>query len=257
MKPYLPVCALIDKDIAVEIDFYPTTYFSNSASSFDLSYNNTALVTEEVIVTDNERLYYRYQPQELVIETVAKLPTQKFNLNTPLVEQRYEGLVASFPVKMISWLFRSAQFENIYNSTEFLHRYNFSTVRSEREDYKLYFQFMKSADFYIEGVPQVQRFGTDDFYRYLQAIQGDLNSTEKNIYNYNFALKPQKVTPSGSLNMAQMSSNKTFFAYKIAPRVQSSAIEQIDLSQGATGHVYAFGYNVLKIENGFVTRIFS
>lgn len=257
LRPYLPLCALGDREFSVEIDFHPQTFFSNTGLSIDLSYLDTAIITEECIVSKEERLWFKSKPQEIIVETVEKLPEQELSLLTPTLQQRFNGFISSNPVKMVTWLFRSKQFENETDSTEFLHRYNFSTVRSENDRYKLFFQFMKDCSIFVEGLPVVERLGTNDFFRYLQAIQGGLTSTERNIYSYLFSLYPSKSLPSGSTNFSETNSNKTFLTFKLSPEEQSSAIEQINLNLGATIHAHSYGYNILKIENGFISQIFS
>lgn len=256
-RPYMPVCALTDQEITVEIEFYPKTYFTNSTLPVDLSYLNTYIITEEAIVSDVERLYLKNNPIEFQFETLSKLPTQNMSLTRPNIEQKYEGLVADFPVKMINWLFRSNQFEDINNSSQFLNRYNFSTAVSSNENYRLFFEIMNKASFYYEGVPIVDKLGSTDFYRYLQSLQTGLSSVNKNIYSYNFALTPTKTTPSGSLNFSNTNSNKTFLTFRLTTREQASAIEKVDPNLGVTIHAYAYGYNVLKIENNTITRLFS
>ena len=256
-NPYLPLCAMTDQELMVTLEFYPQTYFSNTTSTIDLSYENTSIITEEIQISKEERLYFQNTPLEILIANSTTLPKQLMSMTEPTVPQRFEGLVADFPVKLLTWLLRSKQFEDETNSTEFLNRYNFSTIVSDNEDYKLYFQFTDKVDFFLEGVPQVERFGTSDFFRYLQTLNSGITSTNKNIYSYTFAMYPNKATPSGSLNLSESNSNKTFLALKIAPRDSSAAIESVDKSLGATMHAYAYGYNVLKIADNITFKVFS
>jgi len=256
-KPYLPLCAMGSQDFELEIEFYPQQYFSNTGQVIDLPIVNTSIITEEILISPQEKNYLKSQSQEFLIETATKFPKQIFSMTRPNIEQRFEGFVADFPVKMANWLFRSAQFENENDSTYFLHRYNFSTVVSTNDEYRLFFEFMKKAEFFIEGVPQIERFGISDYYKYVNALAGGLSSTQKNIYSYLFSMDPAKYGPSGSLNFSTMSSNKTFLSFKIDPQTQSSAIEKVDASLGATFHGWAYGFNVLKIEDGRAFKPFS
>ena len=143
------------------------------------------------------------------------------------------------------------------SSEYFLHRYNFSTVVSTDEQYRLFFQFMEKADFFIEGIPQVERYGTADFFRYLQTLKSGLYPTDKNIYSYAMSLYPQKMTPSGSLNFSETNSNKTFLQFKLDPKDQSTSLTQVDLDAGVTMHGYAYGYNILKIRDNTIFKVFS
>ena len=237
--------------------FYPQEYFTNTSTRIDLSYLNTSIITEEVTVSDKERLYYMHNPIEFQIETAKKFPKQLMSLTMPNNDQKFEGFIADFPVKMINWLFRSRQFEDLTSSEYFLHRYNFSTVVSTDEQYRLFFQFLEKADFFIEGIPQVERYGTSDFFRYLQTLKSGLYPTEKNIYSYAMSLYPQKMTPSGSLNFSETNSNKTFLQFKLDPKDSSTALTQVDLNAGVTMHGYAYGYNILKIKDNTVFKVFS
>jgi len=257
-KPFFPLCALTDQEIDVDIEFYPKSYFTNSTLDIDLSYKNTFLVTEEALISPEEKMYMKNTPLEFQIETVTKLPQQVMDLTRPNIQQRFEGLVADYPVKMINWFFRSVQFENINDSKYFLHRYNFSTVVSDNDRYKLFFEIMKDAKIYYEGVSLVEKIGSTDFYRFLQALQSSISaSTNKNIYSYSFALSPTKTVPSGSLNLSETTSNKTFISFNLEAKDQSSAIERVDINLGATIHAYVYGYNVLKIENNNISKLFS
>ena len=256
-KPYLPLCAMGSQDFEIEIEFYPQQYFSNTTGTINLPDTRTSIITEEILISPAERNYLKSQPQEFLIETATKFPRQIFSMTQPNVEQRFEGFIADYPVKMANWLFRSTQFENENDSTYFLHRYNFSTVVSTNDEYRLFFEFMKKAEFFIEGVPQIERFGITDFYKYVNALAGGLSSTQKNIYSYLFSMDPAKYGPSGSLNFSETNSNKTFLSFRIDPQTQSSAIEKVDTSLGATFHGWAYGFNVLKIEEGRAFKPFS
>ena len=256
-NPYLPLCAMTNQEIYLDIEFYPQEYFTNTATRIDLSYLNTSIITEEITISDKERLYYLHNPIEFQIETAQKFPKQLMSLTTPRVLQKFEGFIADFPVKMVNWLFRSRQFEDLTSSEYFLHRYNFSTVVSTDEQYRLFFQFMEQADFFIEGIPQVERYGTADFFRYLQTLKSGLYPTDKNIYSYAMSLSPQKMTPSGSLNFSDTNSNKTFLQFKLDPKDQSTSLTQVDLDAGVTMHGYAYGYNILKIRDNTVFKVFS
>ena len=256
-KPYLPLCAMGSQDFEIEIEFYPQQYFSNTSGIINLPGVKTSIITEEILISPAERNYLKSQPQEFLIETATKFPEQIFSMTQPNVDQRLEGFIADYPVKMANWLFRSTQFENENDSTYFLHRYNFSTVVSTNDEYRLFFEFMKKAEFFIEGVPQIERFGISDYYKYVNALAGGLSSTQKNIYSYLFSMDPAKYGPSGSLNFSETNSNKTFLSFKIDPQTQSSAIEKVDTSLGATFHGWAYGFNVLKIEEGRAFKPFS
>ena len=252
-KPYLPVCALTDQDITITIKFNPQTYFSNTTSTIDLSFAETFLITEEVYVKPEERQFYKSQPQQLLIENVHRLPRQLMQVGNDV---RFEGLVMDMPLKLLTWLFRARQFEDKTDSTEFLHRYNFSTVRSENERYKLFYELLKKANFYFEGVPLVERYGTPNFYKYYQGLKSDLTATEKNIYSYAFSLDPSRMDPSGSVNLSESSSNKTFFTFDLELKPTSTAIEEVDADQGFTLHSFGYGYNLLRIEDGRATISF-
>ena len=252
-KPYLPLCALKDQDITVTIKFNPQTYFSNTTSAIDLSYLDTYLITEEIYISPDEKNFFKNTPQTIAIENIHKLPKQLFFEGN---DQRYEGLVMDLPLKMINWAFRSAQFENKNDYTEFLHRYNFSTIRTENDRYKLYYELLKQAKFFLEGTPLVERYGTSDFYKYYQGLNSDLTATEKNIYTYAFSMYPSKMDPSGNINLSTSASNKTFLSFDLEIKEASTTLEIVDPTFGFTLHTYGYGYNVLRIEDGRATLAF-
>ena len=61
-KPFFPLCALTDQEIDVDIEFYPKSYFTNSTLDIDLSYKNTFLVTEEALISPEEKMYMKNTP---------------------------------------------------------------------------------------------------------------------------------------------------------------------------------------------------
>jgi hypothetical protein len=152
-------------------------------------------------------------------------------------------------VKSFHWVLRSEQFENEKDFEYFLHRYNFSTVVSTKESDRLYFEALKQCDMVIEGTPIIERFGDAGFYKYYQSLKNDITSVDKNIYNYSFAMKPGSMEPSGSLNMSNFSSNKTFLSFFLHTKPASEAIEQVDTNKNVKIHAYAFGYKVLTIKD--------
>ena len=115
---------------------------------------------------------------------------------------------------------------------------------------------MKRADFFIDGVPQIERFGNSDFYKYYQSLKSSITSTSKNIYSYSFALEPGKADPTGSVNFGNSSSNKTFLSFLLEKKASSTAFESVDTDKGVSIHAYANGYQMLKIADNLATLEF-
>lgn len=253
---FLPLCSMYGQDVTVTLKFSNQEYFSNTSGVIDLDPTQTFIVTEEIIISDEERFHMQNTKQRLVFETIQMLPKQLMNLDTT-THQKYEGLISSFPMKAFMWLFRSEEFEHGTSSDNFLHRYNFSSVKSTKESDRLYFEFLKECQFFMEGVPIVERYGTNEFFKYYQSSKSNMPTTDKNIYNFSFALTPVKSQPSGSLNLQNSSSNKTYLDFLFNVREASPTFDIVDKTKGVEIHAWAYGYKVLEIENNVVSLKFS
>ena len=82
------------------------------------------------------------------------------------------------------------------------------------------------------------------YYRYMVPFKGIRASLVKPIYCYAFSLKPEDSNPTGSLNMSRVDNSQLVFEF-------DQAINNRNI------HVFAVGYNVLKVQSGMAGLAFS
>jgi len=113
-RPYFPLCAMWNQRLYVRFTFQPNTWWCNApvGSKMDIyspdTTNLPTLITEEILLNDDERLYYMNTPLKYLVPKVQKESTLSFSGNNPTLE-----LTANFPVQTLAWFFRNKNYENI------------------------------------------------------------------------------------------------------------------------------------------------
>lgn len=133
-RPYFPTCAVHKQKIEFEIKFRPKTFFTNSTD--DITLNTFDLITEEMTVSDEERIFLSNRKQIFVTDMVKRHPVEETEVGSKVVRLQ---LVPNIPVKTLFWFLRDKDYEdetvagvgtqladqaaaNMHN------RYNFSTT---------------------------------------------------------------------------------------------------------------------------------
>lgn len=92
------------------------------------------------------------------------------------------------------------------------------------------------------------------YYRTVQPWQHHTAIPDRNIYDYSFALYPEDVKPSGSVNASRIDNFVLRFVYNQAgepgTNVATSNPATTDLSRDQTTRIYARSLNVIKIVSG-------
>ena len=112
-KPYFPLCSIHKQKIEFEIEFHEKTFFTPTESDIKLDYFN--IVTDEIKLTNEERLFLVKEPQTITTEFVGIHPTYE---NKPFVYEIVANLIPDIPVKTFHWFIRNSDFEKEYNPVD-------------------------------------------------------------------------------------------------------------------------------------------
>lgn len=248
-RPYFPLCACFKQKIIFEFEFFKQQFFCD-ADTQTVGLPEFHIVTEEITLTNEERLYLTKQKQVFVTDIVRKHPvTETVPGDVTLTQQ----LVPNIPVKAVHWFFRDKRFEQeeiikeVGETDEgkfFCHnRYNFSRADDFDELNTFFVPVMKDASFYIKGNRLPNTTSTDHtFFKYLVPFQKKLSRPIRNIYTMSFSMNPLVVEPSGSLDFSRLQGNKT----TLECTLESGLTETYSLN------IYYTGYVVMVIENGLL-----
>lgn len=254
-RPYFYLCSCWNNDIEIVVKFKPVPFFSNASVQSDVYIEKLNMVTEEYLLTDEERNYYQTNKVETLIDIVEKNPTFNVNQN----ESNFKhNLVTSLPIKSFHWFLRNKDFEDDTNSENFLKRFNFSSnVNLTDPNLEQYSVIMSDAKIYINGSNQIGFQGStlsesdtigSSYYKYLQSFQHHFHAPDRNIYTYSFAIDPRNPEPTGAVNFSTLDSSKTLLNGAILSGAQSNTYSV---------NLYYLGYKLLKFENGFCQEMFA
>lgn len=246
-RPYFPLCAIHKQTITFELEFHNQTFFTGTTSTIGL--DNFKLITEEISITPEERVFLSSRKHLLITDLVRKHPTTVSEPNVPDIKN---NLVPNIPVKCIHWFLRNTDFENendangdavVDEDLYFHNRFNFSKSSNFDEIETFFNPVMDSASFYLNGnrFPNVTNTN-HNYYKYLIPFRSRLSRPYRNIYTYSFSMNPINVEPSGNLDFSQLNSDKTTLELKLA-----------DTSKTYSLNMYYTGYQTFEFKNGFMT----
>ena len=233
-KPYFLTCACYAaKEIAITITFNDIAFFSFGNSN--LSLDNVTLITEEVILTTEERLWIQNNRQRQIITYMSNnprgfAPRGSFS----------HSLVNSGSVKCLYWFFRNTKYES---GTWIQNRFNFCAMDDPvTKDDETQNQCITNLDLYLNNEQVLASLRSDpNYFKFAQPVNHALTVPYKNIYTYSFCLNPKNPSPSGALDFSQMDSSGT--------KITGRNITSHEISINA----FFSGYNILTYEKGVVS----
>lgn len=259
-RPYFPVCSCYKQKIEFEFVFHKQTFFTDTAKV--LTVPKFHVITEEITLDPQERLYFMKEAQTLVTDIVVRHPSAqtergKTNLRTNLVPNQ--------PVKAMHWFFRNAKFENedvtaqgetVEGELYFQNRFNFSSNVNFDELFAFYAPVMDEAKFYINGekFPNSTQTG-HVYYKYLTPMRRYLSRPYRNIYTHSFAEFPRRAQFSGHFDFSQVQGNKTAMEFTFEP-LNAQGGNLLD-NDTYTMHMYYVGYEVFVFEGGKMQRMLA
>jgi hypothetical protein len=246
-EPYFPICSIYHQNIQLRITFKKQTFFTGTNDV--LSLPHFTIVTEEISVSAEERVYLQSKKHSMMIETIIQNPT----LAIPTSSQEADmSLTAEVSIKAFFYFFRKEKFEQDGNSTAFLNRYNYSSSDSTDINTQTGNPVMSDAIIILNGVPLLGKMDnnkrnnvhTDIFYKTMIPFQSGMTCGLQNIYMYSFSLKPKDPAPTGSLNFGLTKIGKNRIKPKFISNLNGGTNDDYVM------HVYAQGYRQIEIENG-------
>lgn len=284
-KPYFPMCAMWNQKLYVRFTFHPSAWWSNSASTFD--FTNPALLTEEILLDNAEKLYYQNTPLRYIVNRVKKESPVAFGASgvsgifsastaqivQGTVNQTSIQLSASFPVQSIFWFFRSRNYESVTSSnvaaggtpdgTYYNQRYNYGytsdyiktgvTVSwpSSNNTPTNFIDPIATAKITLNNIDILSTFQGSLYYAYKQPMEHGLSVPSRNIYTYSFGLTPAEYNQGGFLNFSKLNSQTTTLTLTFNPTYATQ------ISQGYNLYLFYYGYSVLEFREGFARLAFS
>jgi hypothetical protein len=251
-RPYFPTCAIHKQKIEFEIKFRPMSFFTNNAG--DLTLDTFNLITEEITVSPQERVYLMTKKQLFITDIAKKHPTEQTIIGENSIKLQ---LVPNIPVKSLFWFLRKEIYEdetahgspatpdaNI-TTRGMSNRFNFSTSSSYSIANSFLSAVMDSAKIYINGqdLPNIP-VADHNYFKYVVPHSCRLSRPNRNIYTYAFSMNPINVEPSGSLDFSKMNSDRTLLDIQLKP----AAITDV-----YTLHLYYVGYQTFEFSNGFMS----
>lgn len=245
--PPLPLCALKQQIILIKFFFRPQTWFTNY--TVPIEFQNPRLITEEILLTKEERLYYTLNPQRIVFNKVSNEAVTSYKEGKP--EQNFS---ADFPVNMISWFIRSQAYENASDNTYYASRYNYgyttkyfltsSNVNFFDGTTFKYLDALQFSDIYINNRNIMGKFATGPFYQFKQPMDHGLSIPTKSIYMYCFGKSPKEYNQGGYVNFSKLNSQTSKIVMTFNPLYAPNIQSNFKIS------IFYYGYNVLEIANG-------
>lgn len=135
-----PLASVFRQNVYVDITFRPKNWFT--ATNDDVYASRLSLITEQVTLTEQERLFMQQSPQTIIYKHIEPLVTVQTDKDAESFSQAQgiSGSVDSLTIQLkgnrktsaVMWTFQNRRFKNSVasddiNSNLYLNRYNFSS----------------------------------------------------------------------------------------------------------------------------------
>lgn len=254
-KPYFPLCAMWRQKLYVRFTFNPNVWWCNvpSAANIDIysaqTPNLPTLITEEIILNDNEKLYYTNTSLKYIIPKIQRESTLTFSANNPILT-----LTANFPVQILAWFFRNKNYESLQDGRYYAQRYSYGyTTQYIQTGIQLslpsgqssYVDVIKTAKITLNNIDILSQFQGSIYYSFKQPMEHGLSIPSKNIYLYSFSLTPKEYNQGGYLNFSKLNSQTTNLTLVFLPQYATQIV------QGYNLYLYYYGYTLLQFNGGY------
>jgi len=247
-RQYFPACAVHKQKIMFELEFHPQTWWqgaTNGHTPTTIELNNFQLISEEIKLSPEERLYLVESGHEILVNVLKK---HSSFITTPESDTTFKvNLEPKSKVKAFHWFFRDKLFTTQTLAT---HRY-VTFVRSRAEQLQWNAgnlsgtmitrntPIMKKARFFLNGESFPNTLmESHEHYKYAVPYKFDLGVTgdKINIYTQSFALHPLHEKSTGTLDFANLNSDRTLIEFEINKLLPNAAQDVV----GAPGDDQAF-----------------
>jgi hypothetical protein len=275
-----PLAAVNKQLVYVDIQFRPKSWFTNTVS--DIGTNRVTLVTEQVSVTEQEKLFLQRKSFNLNyknVKTHVSVQTDKdadsfsqTNGSSGSVNSLTVQLKGSGKTSAIMWAFQNRRFKNIsatdeLNSNLFLNRYNFSSHENLNgkspleEGYVEPYYGFNEVNFPIcskiellypktdlkllyAGSESDTIPSTSVFFRSISSQSKGLYTPEKNIFSYTFDENPMTSEQSETYK-TNLGDYKLFATLINDPIVKTNVFDL---------HIFTYSSFELQFEDGYLLK---
>ena len=274
-RHYFPVCAVHKQKIMFELVFHPQTWWQgaeNSVTPAIIELNSFQLISEEIKLSNEERLYMVESGHDILVNVLKK--HTPFT-TTPESDSTFKvNLEPKSKVKAFHWFFRDKLFTT---QTKATHRYvtfvrsraqeliwaggSSSTAMTTRNT-----PIMKKARFFLNGESFPNTLmESHEHYKYAVPYKFDLGVTDDriNIYTQSFALHPLHEKSTGTLDFANLNSDRTLIEFEINKLLPNADQSIVGASPDATNdqifsgefelHLYYLEMQKFNFSRGFMT----
>lgn len=261
-KPHFPLCAMWNQKLYVRFTFHPVYWWSNATTNFDIT--NPRLVTEEILLDNNEKLYYQNTPLRYIVPKVKKESTLEFSGGAPQLQ-----LTANFPVQSLIWFFRNKNYEStrdasgapsgLYFDTRYNYGYTTDFIQtgvslafpSSNNIPKNYVDVIDTAKITLNNIDILSTFQGSLYYSFKQPLEHGLSAPSRNMYMYSFGMSPKEYNQGGFLDFSKLNSQTSTLTLVFNPSYTSQ------ITQGYNLYLFYYGYTVLDFRNGFASLPFA
>jgi len=248
-RPYLPLCAMLNQKLYVRFTFNKNTWWSAPGSDPNLDFQSIQLVTEEILLENQERLYYQTVPQKFIVNKIVKDSVTTFNnanISVPLT--------VNYPVEMIAWFFRDKNFENDTDPRQYMnrYRYGYSTQYTYPTNNLVfpsgtlnYVDVVDTAKITLNNTDICSTFKGSLYYSFKQPIEHGLSIPSNGIYTYSFGLKPKEYNEGGFMNFAKLKSNMTLLTLNLLQQYKQQIYSDYNL------YIFYYCVTLITFEGGF------
>lgn len=240
--------------------------------------------------SSHEYLIENFQTVTSTLSSLQSYNNQDSLTNDSIINNKLSfsvDLGLKHPCKQIIWCFQKEKYLENKDGTQKCIYNNYALNLNDDIDP------LKNANLLLNGYDRMdKRLGTAKYYNLVQSYQHNTNTPNTGIYSYSFAIFPEELQPSSSCNFSRFISqtlqfdlDENMFYYSnsdINPNIispQELVNEQnennieydIDIEENyieSTNYkkyiytdvifsLYAKGYNILRIKNGFSSLAFS
>jgi len=219
------------------------------------SYNlNVSLFMDYIFLDQLERKKFAQSSHEYLIES-TQIITDTVN------QLSYTNhLDFKHPCKEFLWFFQKSVYRTDTTGRNSGNFNNFTLGTSGNP--------MVSMSLTLNGYEKVAAsLGVWQYYNYVQPYQNHRTTPSDGVNTYSFALYPEEIQPSGTLNMSRLKDvmmsftlNPQAFSYmssELDYNIIPGSLHDVSSQTDLTFKLYAISYNVLRITNGYTALAFS
>lgn len=238
---YFPLCAIHKQIISIEIVFNTPSFFTDSL--IDAGINSFEIITEEMILSAEERMHLVASDQSRTFKFIERQP----QLNIPAEDKDLRsGLTNSNNIAAIFWFARLQKYDD--DSVESRpHHLNYSNSTDTSLSVQAENQILKTCELLVDGITLSEPISfsltpTNSYWSQVQPTSSGLYVPRRNIYCYSFALNANTFDPSGGTNLGELRADRT----NIRIVKNDSVVENCILN------LYYMVYKTFRFSGGFV-----